>query len=47
MSEVYQMSVLAANALESEKKKSLLSGSVELTTKYRWRGQEYGEASTK
>lgn len=39
------MSVLPANAQETEKK-SPFSGSVELTTKYLWRGQEYGEAPT-
>ena len=40
------MSVLTVNAQEAEKKKSPFSGSVELTTKYLWRGQEYGEAPT-
>lgn len=39
------MGVLAVNARETEKK-SPFSGSVELTTKYLWRGQEYGEAPT-
>lgn len=39
------MSVLTVNAQETEKK-SPFSGSVELTTKYLWRGQEYGEAPT-
>lgn len=39
------MSVLSVNAQETEKK-SPFSGSVELTTKYLWRGQEYGEAPT-
>lgn len=39
------MSVLSVNALETEKK-SPFSGSAELTTKYLWRGQEYGEAPT-
>ena len=38
-------SVLTVNAQESEKK-SPFSGSVELTTKYLWRGQEYGETPT-
>ena len=33
------------NAQETEKK-SPFNGSVELTTKYLWRGQEYGEAPT-
>ena len=40
------MSVLTVNAQETEEKKSPFSGSVELTTKYLWRGQEYGEAPT-
>lgn len=39
------LSVLSVNAQETEKK-SPFSGSVELTTKYLWRGQEYGEAPT-
>lgn len=38
-------SVLTVNAQETEKN-SPFSGSVELTTKYLWRGQEYGEAPT-
>lgn len=37
--------VTTTNAQETEKK-SPFSGSVELTTKYLWRGQEYGEAPT-
>ncbi len=37
------LSVQTVNAQETEKKSSF-SGSVELTTKYLWRGQEYGEA---
>lgn len=39
------MSALTVNAQETEKKLPF-SGSVELTTKYLWRGQEYGEAPT-
>ena len=42
---VLLMSVLAVNAQETEKK-SPFGASVELTSKYLWRGQEYGEAPT-
>ncbi len=42
---LFLLSVQAMNAQETEKK-SPFSGSVELTTKYLWRGQEYGEAPT-
>lgn len=42
---LFLLSVQAMNAQENEKK-SPFSGSVELTTKYLWRGQEYGEAPT-
>lgn len=41
------MGVTTVSAQETEQvKKSPFSGSVELTTKYLWRGQEYGEAPT-
>lgn len=39
------MSVLTMNAQETEKKNPFYA-SVELTSKYLWRGQEYGEAPT-
>lgn len=39
------MSVLTVNAQETEKS-SPFGASVELTSKYLWRGQEYGEAPT-
>lgn len=42
---ILMLGTLTVNAQESEKK-SPFSGSVELTTKYLWRGQEYGEAPT-
>jgi len=42
---LFGLCALTANAQETDKPNSF-SGSVELTTKYLWRGQEYGEAPT-
>lgn len=42
---LFIMSVLLVSAQDAEKKLPF-SGSVELTTKYLWRGQEYGESPT-
>ena len=41
----FMICALSVNAQETEKK-SPFSASVELTSKYLWRGQEYGEAPT-